>query len=86
MLKNITNTIGVLFEGVESLTQKAVDISLDTLDLVGEEISISLEATVESRKDKLALAKAESSYELKKANVKLASKLSALQKLAEKQK
>lgn len=86
MLKNITNTLSVLFEGVETLTQKAVDMTVDTMDLVGEEISISLEATVESRKDKLALAKAESAYDLKKANLKLASKLSALNKLAEKQK
>jgi len=85
MLKNITGTLSVLLEGVESLTQKTVDISLDTLDLVGEEISISLEATVESRGDKLKIAKAELAYDLKKANLKLAAKLSALQKLADKQ-
>jgi hypothetical protein len=86
MLKNITNAIGALLEGVETLTEKSVAIASDSLDIVGEEVSIQLESTVNSRKGKLDLAQAESDYDLQKAKMKLESKLSALQKLAEQHK
>ena len=84
MLKNITGTLSTIFEGIELLTEKSVAIAGDTLDIVGEEVSVTLESSQAIRSDKLALAKAEAEYDVKKAKMKLEGKLSALQRLADK--
>ncbi len=81
MLKNVTGAATALFEGVETITEKSVGIANDSLDILAEEISISLEATKATRPAKLELAKLEADYEVRKAKLKLTGKLSALEKL-----
>ena len=84
MLKNITGALATILEGVEMLTEKSVAIAGDTLDIVGEEVSVTLEASQSTRADKLQVAKDEAKYEVQKSKLKLTGKLSALQKLADK--
>ncbi len=81
MLKNVTGAVTALFEGIETITEKSVSIANDSLDILGEEVNISLEATKATRESKLELAMLEANYEVRKAKLKLTGKLSALEKL-----
>ena len=85
MLKNITGAVSALLEGVETITEKSVGITTDGLDIIGEEMNIALEASRTTRAQKIELAIAEANHDLQKAKLKLTGKMSALQKLADKQ-
>ncbi len=83
MLKNITNTVKVLLEGVEIITEKSVTITVKGLDVIDVEMDKTLAASRATKEQEVAQAVAEAEYDLKKAKLKLDGKISALKKLAE---
>jgi hypothetical protein len=85
MFGAIMSTVSTLFDGVETLTEKAAKISAASLDIIDAEVETTLAASRATRNQKIELAKAEAEYEVEKAKLKLSIKVSALQKLAENQ-
>jgi len=86
MLKNITGTVTTLLDGTERVAERLSNITVDSLDVLAEEVSIALEVAQSSRPQKLKLAGLEMDYEVRKAEMKLTGKMSALEKLIEKSK
>jgi len=83
MLKNITNTLGALLEGVEVITEKTVEMTVKSLDVIDVELDKTLAASKATKEQEIAQAVAEAEYSLQKSKLKLDGKLSALKRLAE---
>ena len=84
MVKNVTNTAKALLEGAEVITEKTVDIAVTTLDILADEVSMSLEIAIQTRPQRLEIGVMEADYEVRKNRLKLEAKLGPLEKLEQK--
>ncbi len=82
MLGSIFSIFNTTLEKTEEGIEKTANMSMKTLDIIDVEIDTSLKASKATQDVKVALAIAESQYELQKAELKLSLKMSALEKLA----
>ena len=84
MIKNVTNTAKTVLEGAEVITERVVEVAVTSLDILVDEVSMSLEVAKATRPQRLEIGIMEADYEVRKNRIKLEAKIGPLEKIERK--